>query len=208
MNKIKVLSGVPRGVHLNLEHATRSLEFCNFTYMCIKLPNGGLKIPENLKAVLMPVLANLQHFTDVQADDYVYATVSRKHVQPFTHGNREGWHIDGFLSDDKSYIWCDTLPTEVAVGEFSLTPDHEVSLQEMKDQVVFSMPMQTGVLYELGDVVHAPTRNNTPDVVLRTFIKIVISKERFNGLGNAWNYKLPSFVPTNARSTHRNHTVV
>ena len=205
-----IASTMPQGIFCPLP-AVSNLEFCNFTYMCIRDPlafEGALRVPENLQDIVIPLLSLI--LDKVDTDDYIYATVSRKHIQPYEHGNRTGWHVDGFLSDDRSFIWCDSMPTAVAVGEFCVDADHHTSLAQFERQVTKHSTrfLEPYTLYELRDCVHRPVINSTSTVQLRTFVKIVISKERFNGIGNAWNYLLPHIKPTKQRGASRNHTVV
>ncbi|AHY26794.1 hypothetical protein vB_AbaP_Acibel007_23 [Acinetobacter phage vB_AbaP_Acibel007] len=205
-----IASTMPQGIFCPLP-AVSNLEFCNFTYMCVRDPlafEGALRVPENLQDIVIPLLSLI--LDKVDTDDYIYVTVSRKHLQPNTCGNRAGWHVDGFLSDDQSFIWFDKLPTQIALGGFEVSPDHEQSLEQFDAQVDYGNIQYTepAMLYELKDCVHRPVFNHTNDVQLRTFVKIVISKERFNGIGNAWNYLLPHIKPTKQRGESRNHTVV
>ena len=191
--------------------SVNDLEFCQSVYLCIRDPqfaDGGLLIPDNYQDVVMPLIASL--LDQVEPEDYIYVTIRKQHIQPQSCGNREGWHVDGFLSDDRSFIWFDSLPTQAAYGVFDVEPDHERSLKQFNEQVDHSFinNLPTETLIELGDTVHRPVFNTGIDVVLRTFIKIVLSKEKFNGVGNAWNYKLPHIKPTKTRGAVRNHTVL
>lgn len=122
-------------------------------------------------------------------------------------GHRLAW----FLSEDRNWVLSDSLPTTVALGQFSVEPDHEVSLHEFNDQARLKKheKLKPHTLYELDkECVHSTSTNLSGETVVRTFLKVVASKEKFNGIGNAWNYKLPHIVPTAHRSSTRNHTVV
>lgn len=202
----KVPTGTPiLGLNYN------ALEFCNFTYMCIKEPFGDIRIPENLLGVVKPVVREVMASGSVLAEDYLYISVKKSHVQPYTTAMRSGFHIDGFLSNDRNWILADSMPTQVAVGTFSITPDHEKSLIEMYEQSRHKdrVQLKPHTLYHLDhECVHAPVNNMRGETVVRTFIKVVASKELFNGYGNAWNYLLPHIKPTAKRGATRNHTVV
>ena len=105
----------------------------------------------------------------------------------------------------------DNCRTEVSLGEYDLTNDHNTSLTEMLVQSYdnFNLQLKPNRLYMLDqECVHRPTVNKTNDSVLRTFIKVTYSKELFNCIGNAWNYKLPHIKPNKHRFEHRNHSVV
>lgn len=213
---MKIQSVIPKGVALELD--SDGLEYCNAVYMCIKeAGETHYAIPDNLSSIVYKVLDGVYQL-DHNIDDwkkYCYLTIKKMYVQPNTSGNRDGWHIDGFLSDQDNFIWsdCDATPTQVSVGGFNLTPNHEDSLEEMLVQASqgghFTHNLESGILYQMGqNIVHRPSRNNTHKAVLRTFIKLTFSSELFNCVGNAWNYKLPHIKPTAKRAETRNHTVL
>ena len=197
---------------------TEDLEFCNMVYMCIKQKgNSEYNIPDNLVELVESIIADIYSLNpDLYGNDwtkYCYLTVKKMYIQPNSCGNREGWHIDGFLSDQENYIWsdCEATPTEVSIGEFRLTEDHNKSLDEMVLQTSYNFTEQLKPfhLYDMNQsIVHRPTKNFTKESVLRTFIKITYSKELFNCVGNAWNYKLPNIKPKVKRNQNRNHTVL
>lgn len=186
------------------------LEFCNITYMCIKEPKGLLSIPDNFNPVLKPVLAELFKHEDFD-DKYIYFSLKKGHVTPYTMSMRAGFHVDGFLSTDRNWVISDSLPTTVALGQFNVEPDHGTSLEQFKSQSRFKQctQLKPHTLYELDkECVHASTTNLTDATIVRTFLKIVVADELFNGIGNAWNYKLPHIKPNAHRGSSRNHTVV
>lgn len=202
-------SKVPEGISI-LGLPTHNLEFCNVTYMCIKEPKGLLQIPDNFLGMVGPVLTELLKHESFD-DEYVYFSLKKGHVSPYATPMRSGFHVDGFLSDDRNWILSDAIPTTVAIGQFDVEADHESSLQSFDAQALLKnkVQLEPHKLYELDkDCVHASTKNCTNETIIRTFIKVVVSKEKFNGIGNAWNYKLPHIVPTAHRGSTRNHTVV
>lgn len=209
---LKIVSEIPKGIPLNLNDLVQRLEYCNIIYMCIKESNScTYKIPDNMLAILEPILNIIwAEGLEQYQNKYCYVTIKKIYVQPQTVGNREGLHIDGFLSDQCNFIWFDSLPTAVAVGEFNLSEDHKKSLEEIEKQMnengYDSFMLSNNHLYELTqNCVHGPIENYTNSVILRTFIKVTFSEELFNGLGNAWNYMLPHIKPTKNRSVERNH---
>lgn len=188
-----------------------ALEFCNFTYMCVKEPYGDIRVPENLVNIIKPVLKEVMKSKHIHAEDYLYISVKKSHVAPYTTAMRSGFHVDGFLSEDRNWILSDSLPTKVALGGFSVDADHEQSLEQFAVQARYKehVQLKPHTLYFLDhECVHAPSLNPRPETVVRTFIKVVASKELFNGYGNAWNYLLPHIKPTAKRGSSRNHTVV
>lgn len=194
------------------------LEFCNIVYMCIKQAGSSeYQIPENIRLLVEQIISDVYSLSPNLYDDdwtkYCYITIKKMFIQPQSLGNREGWHIDGFKSDQENFIWSDSdiVPTEVSLGEYNLTNDHNTSLTEMLLQSCdnFNLQLKSNRLYMLDqECVHRPTVNKTNDSVLRTFIKVTYSKELFNCIGNAWNYKLPHIKPNKHRFEHRNHSVV
>lgn len=211
----EVNSTVPNGVCAKYD--TSRLEFCNIVYMCIKdIGSSEYKVPDNIQSLVSNVIADVYKLSPSLYDNdwtkYCYLTIKKMYVQPNSYGNREGFHIDGFLSDQDNFIWsdCEATPTEVALGSFILSECHEKSLEEMSLQSfnMFKHTLSTNVLYDMNQsCVHRPTTNRTDKAVLRTFIKITYSNELFNCYGNAWNYKLPHIKPSEQRSEIRNHTV-
>lgn len=205
----------PVGIRVPL--GVKNLEFCNIVNMCIKERGHYMyRIPENYYNIVDVLLDGVHKLDDLIAysPDYnVYLTMKKMYINPNTIGNRPDWHIDGFLSDQRNFIWsdCDATPTEVLVSDLVLTPDHAISIEEMTEQSVngFKVQLKTGMLYYMDqECVHRPTYNNTNEAVLRTFIKLTFTKEDFNAIGNAWNYKLPHIVPTEQRKDTRNHGVI
>lgn len=213
---IEIYSGIPESVAMRLP--TDDLEYCNIVNMCIKeVGTEQYQIPEQFEGFISQVIGHAwvldEDIYQDEAQYYAYLTLKRMYVQPNSVGNREGWHIDGFLSDQKNFIWSDSdaMPTEVCRGKFTLTEDHEESLEEMLHQASYGFieQLKTGRLYNMGqNCVHRPSRNDTNQAVLRTFVKITYTRELFNGFGNAWNYKLPHIKPSKQRSDCRNHGVV
>lgn len=215
-DKIEVVSRRPPCVVVNYD--TNNLEFCNIVYMCIKEAGcSDYQIPENIRDLVEQVLSDIRHLSPnlikEELEKYCYITIKKMFVQPNTTGNREGWHIDGFKSDQENFIWSDSdsLPTEVSLGVFNLTNDHQISIDEMMTQSTkkFNLQLKTNCLYLLDrECVHRATANKTENTVLRTFIKVTFSKELFNCLGNAWNYKIPHIKPNKTRLGSRNHGVI
>lgn len=212
---MEVLSCIPKGVIANYD--TSRLEFCNIVYMCIKnIDSSEYQVPDNIYSLVSSVISDIYKLSPSLYNDdwtkYCYLTIKKMYIQPNSYGNREGFHIDGFLSDQDNFIWsdCEATPTEVALGTFILSDDHEKSLGEMSLQAskMFRQTLSTNVLYNMNQsCVHRPTNNRAAGAVLRTFIKLTYSKELFNCYGNAWNYKLPHIKPNTQRGETRNHTV-
>lgn len=182
-------------------------EFVFHLYMPIKMRhNDDLRIPPHLSCFGPLVEAVMR--LGVRSEDFVYLTVKRMHVPRGGDANRPGWHIDGYGSDDKNFIWSDSLPTEFVSGHFSLSNDHEASLMEMGAQAsglpIITYPENTLLALDATNI-HRVAVCHADHV--RTFCKISVSGERYNLVGNAHNYLFGYDWPMMARTAERNHPV-
>jgi hypothetical protein len=176
-------------------------------YMPLAMPYQSPRIPPNLRCFLplVEAVVNLGR----RGNTYIYLTAKRLFVGPNCLGNRPGWHTDGFGTDDINYIWCDSLPTEFCVNQhFNLSDAHEASMRQMEDQAkpenIKTYPV--GSLLRLDSaVVHRCARPVTEGY--RTFVKISVSRERYNLVGNAHNYLFDYDWPMVERQAGRNHPV-
>jgi hypothetical protein len=147
-------------------------------------------------------------------DHYTYLTVKTLWVEGRYIGNRPGWHCDGFGTDDVNYIWYDRAPTEFIWGPpselFTVSSDCDESLEDMS---------RIGKLWEQIDLVHTfPDKHllrldhtvihRSPanfDAGMRTFVKVSISKDRYDLIGNSINHYLGELGPMVERKANRNH---
>lgn len=180
-------------------------EFCYVQYLPIALPRSAIAVPDNLKWV-QPLLDAIDKQYQIRYTDHVYLTVKNFFVSGPDVGNRPGWHSDGFGTDDLNYIWCDRSPTEFAIQPFKLSADCSISMQEMEDQFIqgteFVYPPKTLLLLDQG-VIHRTPTHCEPGY--RTFVKISISKHRYNLKGNAHNHLLNYDWEMVERNVERNH---
>lgn len=179
-------------------------------YMPIIMPGYAERLPRNL-ACFQPLLeAIISEDRKPWFDDgeYAYLTAKRLFVGPNCLGNRPGWHTDGFGTDDINYIWSDSMPTEFCVQNFDLSDDHEDSLLQMEVQA-FNWNIQT---LPVGSLLKLDRRmvHRAPHPVIegyRTFVKISVSRERYNLIGNAHNYLFDYDWPMVERQVARNHPI-
>ncbi len=169
------------------------------------------KVPDNLHQfapILERGLSAIQD--DWLAERYVYLTAKTLWVTPDNPGNRPGWHSDGYMTDDLNLIWADTNPTLFWVPEqkVSFTQDHHASLAEMEaaaepdtahhrtypDKTL--LILDQGVIHRVADVTASG---------MRSFVKISISMERYNLVGNSINHLLSPDWDYFDRSAERNH---
>lgn len=155
-------------------------------------------LPQNLSFII-PLLEAIRKDQEYELDDkYIYVTAKTQWVEPGAPGNRPGWHADGYGSGgDLNYIWYDMNPTEFAVMPFKMIPDDDFkSMAEMERQInsierwgedtcIRTYPNKT--LLRLDEsVVHRV--NPVPEAGLRTFIKVSVSRHKYNLKGNSHNY--------------------
>lgn len=143
---------------------------------------------------------------DRYVNSYVYLTVKHMYQLPGCPYNREGWHSDGFMTDDINYVWSNNNGFTFNDGEFNLSQDHDKSLVEMIEQEDYRCNGRVGdnELYRLDQfVIHKVSEVIEP--CLRTFFKLSISSDKYNLIGNSHNYKLDYDWEMKSRDIERNH---
>ena len=185
-------------------------EMCFVQYLPIVMPEAkvfsfGTRIPEALMWTKPIIDLSLPY---AKIGKYVYLTVKHLWVTPDNIGNRPGWHTDGFGSDDLNIIWSDKYPTEFCVQDFNLSECHEKSMQEMEEQAkpenILTYPEGSAILLDKWNVHRSPVIQESG---FRTFVKVSISKEKYNLKGNAHNYLFPYNWEMHDRQAIRNHPV-
>jgi len=176
-------------------------EMMCYLYLPIKMADSyAVRVPRRLgylnnyvDGLLNKVLWDASdHFNSELLDEYyIYLTAKTLYVEGNFSGNRPGWHADGYGSDgDLNYIWANMNPTEFAIQDFVDIPDDDAgSMAEMERQVdptkIVTYPDCT--LLRLDEsVIHRVSPNIQAG--MRTFIKISVSKHRYNLKGNSHNY--------------------
>ena len=186
-------------------------ESMHYLYMPVLLAYGRKSaVPPRLK-VFEPILNAVwqdiyrTHCSDRLMRMYVYITVKHGYVGAGIPGNRPGYHSDGFLTSDINYIWCDCHPTIFNSTVFNLTPDDQISLQEMEAQAIpsneFIYPEKT--LLKLDQyVIHKVPQ--IKEGCMRTFLKVSVSTDKYDLEGNTHNYLLDYNWEMKPRKTERN----
>lgn len=182
-------------------------QVCYYLYFPVSAPGRGIVLDEHRLSPLYPLLMKV--FKDEPkrcAEEYVYLTVKKMYVGGGVTANRPGWHCDGFLSDDLNYVWFDSAPTVFNSGSFSITPDHVLSLAEFDGQAAakdnYHGPCNH--LLKLDSTVIHRVNTDIPEQIMRTFIKVTVSKNRFNLKDNSKNHLLPLAGPLYDRALVRN----
>lgn len=184
-------------------------EVTYFLYLPVSLPGmEGWVIPPILRPIANILFAvredlGLQEWRD----KYVYITVKKMFVSPDITANRPGWHADGFGTNDINYVWYDCLPTEFAVGQnFDITEgDHVKSLEEFADQAqrnVNTIYPNRHLLKLDPYVVHRVAMAR--EQMMRTFVKVSVSKDQYNLKDNSINHDLAYRWQTYDRAVVRN----
>lgn len=145
---------------------------------------------------------------------YVYLTVKTLHVSKSNMGQREGYHSDGFMTDDINYIWYTDVPTVFwqPSRPLTLSQDHNVSMQQMKDvcdvEVISGKAKEVRYperhLLRLDETVIHKTDMNSDFEGVRTFVKISISDKPYALKGNSVNPLVPLGVEYKERKQTRN----
>ena len=188
-------------------------EMCFVQYLPIKLPEQGFAIPKNLSWTWPLVFRAFNDWVNTDStsisdaeDSYIYLTVKRLWVNGNNVGNRTGWHIDGFMTEDVNYIWFNGAGTVVMDGVADIDEDHEKSMLQMGalSDKLRRVHAENNMLIKLTNQdIHSP-----PFYVhshLRTFVKVSISKHKYNLKGNAHNYLLDYKWDMKDREISRNH---
>ena len=136
---------------------------------------------------------------------YVYLTAKHLFQGPGSTFNRQGYHCDGFLTDDINYIWYSKTPTIFNLSRFELSPDDSISMQEMEFQAEerHERSYQCATLLRLDQYCVHKVRL-PKEAELRTFFKLSISGDKYDLEGNAHNHLLDYDWPMRKRSLVRN----
>lgn len=202
------------GFHLPVDlglHLIHSDEVMYYLYLPVSEPGTALsKIPDKRLEFIKPLLNTIRDQDPRRYwESYVYATVKKMYVGGGVTANRPGWHMDGYLSDDLNYIWYDSVPTLfTSYVPLPLPADHHKSLKylEMNDHVLMAnkVVLPHRHLLKLDDRVIHKVQTDVPEQLMRTFVKITVSRNRFNLKDNSKNPLLPDDGPFFERALVRN----
>lgn len=136
---------------------------------------------------------------------YMYITAKVMYQYEGCSFNRGGYHSDGFMTNDTNYIWSNCVPTIFNTTNFKLTMDDKLSINEMEQQAVKENEyvFRNCELLRLDQFsIHKCSESKEP--VLRSFVKISFSKDRYDLKGNSHNYNLDYNWDMKERKTDRN----
>lgn len=165
----------------------------------IQVPRSMLVFKPLIEAVLLNEMKNIEN-------KYIYITAKNIYATPDNVGNRSGYHSDGFGTDDINYIWTNKFPTVFSIQDFDISQDCELSMKQMEEQAKIenevTYPENTLLRLDQGVIHRTPT---ITEGGMRTFIKISISTEKYNLVGNAHNHLFDYEWKMFERSIVRNH---
>lgn len=177
-------------------------EFMHYQYLPVYIPGAmnhvesRFAIPKRLKFLDSLLYEATSHWVETyytDTDPHVYLTARHGFATPGNPLNRPGWHCDGFGTDDINYIWWDGPGTHFAIQGFDeISDDHFVSLDQFDEQVnpdsITEFPGRQLLCLD-PYVVHSTPKIEPPGC-MRSFVKVSISKYKYNLLGNSHNYML------------------
>jgi len=142
---------------------------------------------------------------DAYMQSNLYMTAKRMFVKPDKAFNRQGYHSDGFGTDDLNYIWSDRFPTIFNIAEFTLSPDDQRSLADMESQA----RIENEITFPDCSIVRLDQFNihkvaPVTETAIRTFVKLSFSGDRYDLEGNTHNHLLDYDWPMRARESARN----
>jgi len=183
----------------------KEMMFC--MYLPIKMIDSlWIRIPEPMSPFQPLIEAMLEHEMKHIESKYIYITAKHIYATPDNVGNRAGYHSDGFGTDDINYIWTNKYPTVFCVQDFDISQDCAISMQQMKEQVKVEneiiYPENTLLKLDQGVIHRTPT---ITEGGMRTFVKISVSREKYNLVGNAHNHLFDYKWDMYERTEVRNH---
>lgn len=188
-------------------------EMMLYMYLPIKMPGSAdFYIPQRLETFRPLIWASI----DAVGDDdfveacYLYITAKHIYVTADNKGNRPGWHSDGFMTDDYNFIWSDMCPTEFAIQPMRLIQDELLSIDQMQSEIdsenVIMYPNNHLLMLDQYNIHRVSESENYSG--MRTFVKISLSKNKYNLEGNSHNYLMDYRWDMFKRVEHRNVTSV
>lgn len=181
-------------------------EMMFWMYCPIATPTSEIRLPDNLQQ-FAPIVSLVRDYDwDLFDMSYVYLTAKTLWVSGEYIGNRPGWHSDGFGTTDLNYIWYDRAPTEFYEDSFELPRDCDDAMDIMERHAYGKKIITYADKHLLAldpRVIHRCPVGFAPG--MRTFVKVSISKDRYNLEGNSINHKIAERWPMISRQVERNH---
>lgn len=215
MQTITLHSTVPESLG---EFHVHNKEYCQYLYLPIKMADGfDIVLEPRLKFLENMIYAAIDHecyhkSLDWITGKYIYLTVKQTLVPKGLDQNRPGWHSDGFGTNDVQFIWFNKWPTEFLIGDYEVSKDDIMSMEEMKcHEDGYYLHGRQPPLYEPPPFhLYRIDQNNihrtvpAPETGVRLFVKITISEHRYAQEGNSHNYNMNYDWTMAPRKTDRN----
>ena len=192
-------------------HKTQCEEMLFYQYLPIKLKNQTELIFEERLKCFEKLIGNIccdfvgEYGLNRFVTSYIYLTAKKMYQVNGCSFNRKGYHSDGFLTDDINYIWSDKNPTVFNYSSFKLTQEDTISLYEMDKQAnkkTIKIYPENSLLRLDQFNIHKVNENK--ELVLRTFVKVSFSSDKYDLKGNSKNYLLDYDWKTRDRGLERN----
>lgn len=170
-------------------------EMFHYTYLPIKLKYGKITVEPRLNPFLELIYACEEDFLkdygwSCYDEHYIYLTAKNLYQKENCGFNREGWHTDGFMTDDINYIWSNKQPAIFNFSKFDISPCDERSMDEM----IFQAKKENNKTYPNKSLLklnqYVIHRVGPIEEGLRCFFKLSFSKDRYDLKGNSHNYLL------------------
>ena len=171
-------------------------EYMTYIYLPIHIPNMVSPIFEQRLKVFEKIIGAAccdfigDFGLDRYMESYVYVTAKHQFQKLGSGFNRPGWHSDGFMTDDISYVWSNKQPTIFNDTCFLLSQNDTLSMDQMEEQAKpeknYSFPNESLLRmdqYSIHKVAEYEGGN-------RAFVKICFSKDKYNLCGNSINYEI------------------
>jgi hypothetical protein len=192
-------------------HKIQCEEMLFYQYLPIKLKNQTELIFEERLKCFEKLIGNIccdfvgEYGLNRFVTSYIYLTAKKMYQVNNCSFNRKGYHSDGFLTEDINYIWSDKNPTVFNYSSFKLTQEDTISLYEMDKQAnkkTIKIYPENSLLRLDQFNIHKVNENK--ELVLRTFVKVSFSSDKYDLKGNSKNYLLDYNWKTRDRGLERN----
>lgn len=181
------------------EFSLANKEYMQYLYLPIKLKDSEkIQVEPRLRFLLHLIEQAVYDYTRRSSHgafvrNYIYLTVKQTFVPKDVHGNRPGFHSDGFGTKDVQYIWFDKFPTQFMLGDIAVPDDDKTSMRVFEKLAEYGAKElyqpECNHLYRIDENHVHRTTPATSDGV-RCFVKLTFSESIYAQEGNSMNYSL------------------
>ena len=157
-------------------------------YLPVKMNNSSIQVPDNLKMYEHLVYSAINNIN--RRFEYIYLSVENRYIPADTCQKRPGWHVDGYLTNDETYIYTKSSDTTEYINQSNIELGPIDDLEALHQFNTYKggeiVHINSGHLYNLKRCIHrSPTITKGHK---RLFVKISFSNDRYNLYGNSKNY--------------------